>query len=43
MIKAGDEKLRESIGKKGREPYERYFSERLMVEKYLDHAFSIEK
>lgn len=40
---AGDEKLRESIGKKGKEAYEKYFSEILMVERYLDHAFSIEK
>ncbi len=40
---ADDESLRKTMGKKGRDAYERYFSERLMVEKYLAHAFSIEK
>ncbi len=38
---AGDETLRETIGKKGKEIYERYFSVRLLIERYIDHAFSI--
>src|SRR3990167_4728947 len=40
---AEDEKLKDAIGKKGREAYEKYFSEKLMIERYLDHAFSIKK
>src|SRR3989338_6790973 len=40
---AEDETLRKNMGKRGKEAYEKYFSERLMVERYLDHAFSIKK
>ena len=40
---AEDEKLRDATGKKGREAYEKYFSEKLMIERYLDHAFSMKK
>ena len=40
---AEDEKLKDAIGKKGREAYEKYFSEKIMIERYLDHAFSIKK
>ena len=35
---ADDEKLRDAIGKKGREAYEKYFSKRLMIERYIDHV-----
>ena len=38
---ADDEILRKTMGKKGREAYEKYFSERLMVERYLDHVSAI--
>ena len=40
---AEDEKLRDATGKKGREAYEKYFLEKLMIERYLDHAFSMKK
>ena len=36
---ADDDTLRKNMGKRGKEAYEKYFSERLMIERYLDHAF----
>src|SRR3989338_2205100 len=33
---AGDETLRDTIGKKGKEVYERYFSVRLLIERYIE-------
>jgi len=40
---AEDESLRKSIGKKGRDAYNKYFSEKLMVDRYIDHALTIPK
>ncbi|MBI3815605.1 MAG: methyltransferase domain-containing protein, partial [Nitrospinae bacterium] len=40
---ADDEVLRKATGNKGRDAYNKYFLEKLMVDRYIDHALTIPK